>query len=70
MASIAGASSRPISVKAYSTDGGGVSLVFHMLSATVLAPKLGVENFVGLILIGQLVMAAIIDQTGWFGMST
>lgn len=50
--------------------GGGVFLAFYLLSATVLAPKLGVGNFVALILIGQLIMAAIIDQTGWFGMPT
>ena len=46
---------------------GGVLVAFYVLSVTWIAPKIGVGNAVFLVLVGQLVSAAIIDHFGLFG---
>jgi len=42
--------------------------VFYAASATVIIPRFGAGNFVAFILLAQLVMAAIMDQFGLFGL--
>ena len=46
---------------------GGFFVAFYVLSVTWIAPKIGVGNAVFLVLVGQLVSAAIIDHFGLFG---
>lgn len=45
----------------------GLVVVFYVLAITVAAPRIGVGTAVMLVLIGQLVSAAMIDHFGWFG---
>ena len=45
----------------------GLVVVFYILSITVAAPRIGVGTAVMLVLIGQLVSAALVDHFGWFG---
>lgn len=46
----------------------GLLLVVYLASAAVAAPRIGVGNFVLMVLVGQLCMAALVDQTGLVGM--
>lgn len=45
----------------------GVLIAFYLLSVTWIAPVIGLGNAVFLVLIGQLIAAAIIDHFGLFG---
>ncbi len=46
---------------------GGVMSVFIVLSITVAAPRIGVAATIGIVIAGNLVMAALIDQFGLLG---
>jgi transporter family-2 protein len=46
---------------------GGVISAFIVLSITLATPRIGVAATVGLLIAGNLVMAALIDRFGWFG---
>jgi len=46
----------------------GFIIVFYAASATVIIPRFGAGNFVAFILLAQLVMAAVMDQFGLFGL--
>ena len=43
---------------------GGVFVAFYVLSITWIAPKIGLGNAIFIVLLGQLVTAAIIDHAG------
>ncbi|QCO54476.1 DMT family transporter [Pseudorhodobacter turbinis] len=45
----------------------GLLVAFYLISITTIAPKFGVGNAVFFVLIGQMVMAALIDHFGLFG---
>ncbi|MDF1669845.1 MAG: DMT family transporter [Roseovarius sp.] len=45
----------------------GILVAFYVLSITFVAPHLGVGNAVFLVLLGQLISAAVIDHFGMFG---
>jgi transporter family-2 protein len=45
----------------------GVLIAFYLLSVTWIAPVIGVGNAVFLVLIGQMIAAAVIDHFGLFG---
>ena len=47
----------------------GLLIGFYAVSATIIIPRFGAGNFIAFILLAQLLMAAIIDQTGLFGMA-
>jgi transporter family-2 protein len=46
---------------------GGILSAFIVLSITFAAPKIGVAAAIGLVITGNLVVAALIDRFGWFG---
>jgi bacterial/archaeal transporter family-2 protein len=46
---------------------GGVMSVFIVLSITIAAPRIGVAATIGIVIAGNLVMAAVIDQFGLLG---
>jgi bacterial/archaeal transporter family-2 protein len=46
---------------------GGVMSVFIVLGITVATPRIGVAATIGIVIAGNLVMAALIDQYGWLG---
>lgn len=46
---------------------GGIGMMFYALSATFLAPRFGVGNFVICVVVAQLVASSLIDQFGLFG---
>lgn len=46
---------------------GGLLSAFIVLAVTVGPPRIGVAATVGLIIAGNLVMAALIDRFGWLG---
>ena len=46
---------------------GGLFGAFVVLTITVTAPRIGVAAVVALLIAGQLVMGALIDRYGWFG---
>ena len=46
---------------------GGLLVAFYILSVTVSAPRIGVANAIFLVLVGQIVAAALIDHFGLFG---
>lgn len=46
---------------------GGILSAFIVLAITFAAPKIGVAAAIGLIITGNLVVAAAIDRFGWFG---
>lgn len=48
---------------------GGVFVVFYVLSITWIAPKIGLGNAIFIVLLGQLVAAAIIDHYGLLNVS-
>lgn len=45
----------------------GLLVAFYVLSVTFVAPRFGVGNAVFLVLMGQMLSAAVIDQYGLFG---
>jgi bacterial/archaeal transporter family-2 protein len=45
----------------------GFGMGFYLLAATWLTPRFGVGNMVMFVLVGQLLIAAVIDQFGLFG---
>ena len=47
--------------------GGGLIVAFHVLSATILANKIGVANFIVMVVSGQIIFSLIIDHFGLFG---
>lgn len=46
---------------------GGLFGATYVVSAVVLAPRLGATLFVGVLVAGQLAAAVILDQFGWLG---
>lgn len=48
----------------------GSFVAFYVLSITVIAPKFGVGNAIMMVLLGQLLSAAVIDHFGLFGART
>jgi len=48
---------------------GGILSAFIVLSITFAAPKIGVAAAIGLVITGNLVVAAAIDRLGWFGVT-
>jgi bacterial/archaeal transporter family-2 protein len=50
----------------YWVGGGGMGVVV-VLTITVVTPRLGAAATIGLLIAGQLAMAAAIDRYGWFG---
>lgn len=46
---------------------GGIAMAFYALTATFLAPRFGVGNFVICVVVAQLVVSSMIDQFGLFG---
>lgn len=46
---------------------GGLLVAFYVLSVTFVAPRFGVGNAVFVVLLGQMISAAVIDQFGLFG---
>ncbi len=46
---------------------GGVFVAFYVLSATFIAPKIGLGNAIVLVLLGQLLASSAIDHFGWLG---
>ena len=46
---------------------GGLFVAFYLLTITWIAPRIGVGNAVFLVLLGQIVTAAVIDNYGLFG---
>ena len=49
---------------------GGVLGAFMVVSTTLAAPRIGVLATLVAMIFGNLVMAAIIDHNGWFGLNT
>lgn len=49
---------------------GGLIVAFYVVSATLLAPRIGVGNFIVLAVSGQILSAALIDHFGLFGAAT
>jgi transporter family-2 protein len=47
---------------------GGILSAFIILSLTFAAPKIGVAAAIGLLISGNLLVAAAIDRFGWFGL--
>jgi len=48
---------------------GGLIVAFYVISATLLAPRFGVGNFILFAMVAQIVVAALIDHFGWFGVT-
>jgi len=46
---------------------GGLIVCFYVLSATLLAPRIGVGNFIMFAVVSQVFVAALIDHFGLFG---
>lgn len=46
---------------------GGLIVCFYVFSATLLAPKMGIGNFILFAVCAQVITAAAIDYFGWFG---
>ena len=44
---------------------GGVASIYIVLAVTVAAPRIGVAATIGLVIAGNLIMAALIDKYGW-----
>lgn len=45
----------------------GILFVIYIGSITYSSPRIGLGNAIFLVLVGQLISAAIIDHYGWFG---
>ena len=46
----------------------GLLIGFYAVSATIIIPRFGAGNFIAFILLAQLLMAAVLDQYGLFGL--
>jgi transporter family-2 protein len=46
---------------------GGLIVGFYVISATLLAPRLGLGNFILLAMVAQIILSALIDHFGWLG---
>ncbi len=46
---------------------GGLIVAFYVISATLLAPRFGVGNFILFAMVAQIIISALIDHFGWFG---
>lgn len=46
---------------------GGLIVCFYVFSATLLAPRMGIGNFILFAVSAQIIAAAAIDYFGWFG---
>jgi transporter family-2 protein len=44
---------------------GGVASIYIVLAVTVAVPRIGVAAAIGLVIAGNLIMAALIDKYGW-----
>jgi transporter family-2 protein len=44
---------------------GGIASIYIVLAATVAVPRIGVAATIGLVIAGNLIMAALIDKYGW-----
>lgn len=44
---------------------GGIASIYIVLAATVAVPRVGVVATIGLVIAGNLIMAALIDRYGW-----
>ncbi len=42
-------------------------VAFYVISATLLAPRIGVSNFIVFAVSSQILMSIAIDHFGWFG---
>jgi bacterial/archaeal transporter family-2 protein len=47
----------------------GLLIGFYAVSATIIIPRFGAGNFIAFILLAQLLMAAVMDQFGLFGLT-
>lgn len=47
--------------------GAGLIVAFYVISATVLAPKIGVANFIVMAVSSQILFSLMIDHFGFFG---
>lgn len=43
--------------------------MLYLTSALILVPKIGSTTFFVLVIAGQLIISAFIEQFGWFGMN-
>jgi transporter family-2 protein len=48
---------------------GGLIVAFYVISATLLAPRFGVGNFILFAMVAQIIVSALIDHFGWFGVT-
>ena len=48
---------------------GGLLGTIYVAGVTILAPRLGATLTVGLVIIGQLLLALLLDQFGWLGLA-
>lgn len=46
---------------------GGLIVGFYVLSATMVAPRIGVANFIMMAVSAQMIFSVLIDHWGWFG---
>ncbi|MEI8158568.1 MAG: DMT family transporter [Betaproteobacteria bacterium] len=46
---------------------GGLIVCFYVFSATLLAPRIGIGNFILFAVCAQIITSAAIDYFGWFG---
>lgn len=47
---------------------GGIAGMLYLTSALILVPKIGSSTFFVMVIIGQLLISALIEHFGWFGM--
>lgn len=47
---------------------GGIAGMLYLTSALILVPKIGSTTFFVMVIAGQLIISALIEQFGWFGM--
>ncbi|HBO24027.1 MAG TPA: hypothetical protein DD649_14245 [Providencia sp.] len=47
---------------------GGIAGMLYLTSALILVPKIGSTTFFVMVIAGQLMISALIEQFGWFGM--
>ncbi|MCW2254158.1 transporter family-2 protein [Providencia alcalifaciens] len=48
---------------------GGIAGMLYLTSALILVPKIGSTTFFVMVIAGQLIISALIEQFGWFGMT-
>ncbi|MEQ4923441.1 DMT family transporter [Proteus hauseri] len=48
---------------------GGIAGMLYLTSALILVPKIGSTTFFVMVIAGQLLISALIEQFGWFGMN-